>query len=90
MKFRQWLESEEKNFDFYRNVILNYLGLDGEKGMSQGLDTFNKDNLKQKLQSLGEFSALPNDVQTNVLARIDSSQGGTVGDLLRLMAYRRE
>jgi hypothetical protein len=90
MKFRQWLESEEKNFDFYRNVILNYLGLHSEKGLSQSLDTFNKDNLKQKLQSLGEFSALPNDIQNNVIARIDGTQGGTVGDLIRLMAYRRE
>jgi len=88
MKFRQWLESEEKDFDFYRNVILNYLGLDVKKGLSQGLDTFNKDNLKQKLQSLGEFSALPEDIQGSVLARIDSSQGGTIGDLLRLMAFK--
>lgn len=90
MKFKQWLENDEKDFDFFRNVILNYLGLHSEKGLSQGLDTFNKDNLKEKLQALGEFSALPQDVQSNVLARIDSAQGGTVGDLIRLMAFKRE
>jgi len=90
MKFRYWLESEEKDFDFYRNVILNYLGLHPEKGLSQSLDTFNKDNLKQKLQSLGEFSALPDDVQKNVLYLIDSPQGGTISDILKLMAYREK
>jgi len=90
MKFRQWLESKEKKFDFYRDVILNYLGLDEEKGLSQSLDSFDKDWLVQKLNSLGEFAELPDDIQGSVLARIDSSQGGTIGDILRLMTYRKE
>jgi len=90
MQFRTWLfENEQKNFDFYKDVMLNYLGLDPTKGLSQSLDTFNKDNLKQKLQGLGEFSALPDHVQADILSRLDSSQSGTMGDIIRLMASRR-
>ena len=88
MKFAQWLESEEKDFKFYQNVILNHLGLDPKKGLSQDLNSFNKQNLKQKLTSLGIFTALPEEVQSNVFSRIDSSQGGTMGDILRLIAYK--
>lgn len=87
--FKHWLENEAKDFDFYHNLIVNYLGLDNDKGLSQNLDTFNQENLKQKLQALGEFSALPDDVKMEILARIDSGQG-TVGDLIKIMAYKRD
>lgn len=90
MDFKKWFENEQKNFDFYKDVLLNYLGLDQSKGLSQNLDSFNKDNLKQKLQGLGEFSALPNHMQQEILTKIDNSQGGTMGDLIRLMSSRRE
>lgn len=90
MNFKKWFENQQKDFDFYRDIMLNYLGLDPSKGLSQSLDTFNKENLKQKLQGLGEFSALPDHVQQDILARIDTAQGGTMGDLIRLMSSHRE
>lgn len=90
MNFKKWFENQQKDFDFYRDIMLNYLGLDPSKGLSQSLDTFNKENLKQKLQGLGEFSALPDHVQQDILARIDAMQGGTMGDLIRLMSSHRE
>lgn len=90
MNFKKWFENQQKDFDFYRDIMLNYLGLDPSKGLSQSLDTFNKENLKQKLQGLGEFSALPDHVQQDILARIDTTQGGTMGDLIRLMSSHRE
>lgn len=84
--FKNWLENEE-DFDFYHNLIVNYLGLDTEKGLSQSLDAFNQDNLKQKLQALGEFSSLPEDAKMQIIARIDNGQG-TIGDLIKIMAYK--
>ena len=90
MNFKKWFENQQKDFDFYRDIVLNYLGLDPSKGLSQNLDAFNKENLKQKLQGLGEFSALPDHVQQDILNKIDNTQGGTIGDLIRLMSSHRE
>lgn len=90
MNFKKWFEDQQKDFDFYRDIMLNYLGLDPSKGLGQNLDTFNKENLKQKLQGLGEFSALPDHVQQDILGKIDNTQGGTMGDLIRLMSSHRE
>lgn len=90
MDFKKWFENEQKDFNFFKDVFLNYLGLDQSKGLSQRLDSFDKDNLKQKLQGLGEFSVLPDHMQQEILTKIDNNQGGTMGDLIRLMSSRRE
>ena len=90
MDFKKWFVNEQKDFNFFKDVFLNYLGLDQSKGLSQRLDSFDKDNLKQKLQGLGEFSVLPDHMQQEILAKIDSNQGGTMGDLIGLMSSRRE
>lgn len=83
--FKKWLEAEEQDFDYYRDIILNFLNLDPAKGLSLSLDAINKNNLKQKLQGLGEFARLPVEIQQQVMGRIDQG-GGTIGDLVRLMA----
>ena len=86
VNFRNWLnENERSRFDHFKDIILNYLNLDQNKGLSQSLDGFNRQNLKARLQGLREFSSLPISTQQKILAMIDSAQGGTVGDLIRQM-----
>jgi hypothetical protein len=82
-RFRTWLE-EDRGFDFWKNVILNYLSLDPKNGLSQNLEPLIKNNLKNKLQGLGEFTQLPPETQQEVMLRI--YQPGTIGDLIRIMA----
>lgn len=86
MRFKKWLEDSEDNFSHWKDIILGYLGLNDENGLSQSLDTFNPEQLREKLQGLGEFSKLSPETQQKVLGMIDGVQGGTVGDLIRVMA----
>lgn len=86
MNFKLWLESEaDDNYVRWKDIITGYLNLDPQNGLSQPLNTFNSNNLKEKLKGLGEFGKLPVDVQQKVLGMIDGPQG-TVGDLVRMIA----
>ncbi len=86
VNFKMWLEDTEDNFSHWKDIILGYLNLDQENGLSQTLDTFDSQHLKEKLQGLGEFTKLSPDTQNKVMSMIDGPQGGTVGDLIRQMS----
>lgn len=86
MTFKVWLELVENDYAKWKDIILGYFNLDRNNGLSQTIDTLDKNNFKQKLQSLGEFAKLPPEVQNRVLAFIDGPQSGTVGDLVRQIA----
>ena len=85
ISFDIWMEYREKDFTFYKNLILNRLNLDRSEGMSSALSTFQKDKLESLLQGLGEFKKLPDVVQKAALGRVASGDG-TVGDLIRTLA----
>jgi len=84
--FKYWLAEEEDAFSHWKTVILGYLNLDPNNGLSQTLDTMNKPNIKRRLLGLGEFRKLDPNTQQRVLGFIDGPQSGTVGDLVRQLA----
>lgn len=85
MKFSTWLEIEEKDFNFYRNLILGKLSLKRNEGLSQRLNTWEPDQLIGILNSLGEFKSLPESSQEQVIGQIRSG-AGTLEDLIRIMS----
>ena len=89
ISFDMWLEYREKDFNFFRNLILNRLTLDRAEGMSTALSTFQRGNLERLLQGLGEFKKLPDVVQKAALGKVASGDG-TVGDLVKTLASEPE
>jgi len=87
MNFKTWLEFEEKDFNYYKSLILGKLDLESPEGLSVSLDTFNTQNLIEQLQSLGEFKELASDTQQFILNKVKSGDG-TVEDLIRIMAKK--
>lgn len=85
ISFDIWLEYREKDFAFFKNLVLNRLNLDRAEGMSSALSTFQKGNLESLLQGLGEFKKLPDVVQRAALGKVASGDG-TIGDLIRTLA----
>lgn len=85
MKFKLWLE--EKNREYYRDMILSKLDLDKDKGLSQSLNVWDSDKLLGKLSELGEYKSLPEDVQKSIEAKIKSSSG-TIGDLINIISSK--
>jgi hypothetical protein len=82
--FKQWLyEFEDRNFNYYKRVVLGGLGLD-DNAVETQINIL--PDLTKKLQGLGAFRQLPDDVQQAVIGRIESNTGGqTFGDLIRMM-----
>ena len=86
MTFKSWLtEMEDKGYNYYKNLLLGKLNLDQTHGLSQGIDTWEPEQLVQVLKGLGEFTALPQPVQDQVFGQIRSRMG-TLGDLVRVMS----
>lgn len=85
MKFKLWLE--EKNREYYRDMILSKLDLDKDKGLSQSLNVWDSDKLLSKLSELGEYKSLPEDVQKAIEAKIKSGSG-TIGDLINIISNK--
>lgn len=85
MKFKLWLE--EKNREYYRDMILSKLDLDKDKGLSQSLNVWDSDKLLGKLSELGEYKSLPEDVQKSIEAKIKSGSG-TIGDLINIISNK--
>jgi hypothetical protein len=85
--FKIWLEDEEKDFDFYKNLVLGKLDLDRVEGLSATLSTWEPDYLINILNSLGEFKELSSEVQEQVTGKIRSGDG-TLSDLIRIMATK--
>jgi hypothetical protein len=82
--FKLWLE--ERSFDKYKKIILNYLNLDPDNGLSQPLDSLNRDDLYKKFTSLGIFTELPEQKRDEILAILKMPVNKTMGDLIRIMA----
>jgi hypothetical protein len=60
MNFKSWLlEYEDKDFDFYKNMVLGKLNLNKEQGLEQNLNTWDSDQLISILRGLGEYRQLP-------------------------------
>ena len=86
MTFRTWLtEMEEKGYNYYKNMLLGKLNLDRTHGLSQGIDTWEPEQLVNMLNGLGEFTELPQEVKDQVFGQIRSRMG-TLGDLIRMMS----
>jgi len=84
--FKVWLaEMEDKGYDFYKNILLGKLNLDRTHGLSQGIDTWEPEQLINILNGLGEFKGLRQQVQDQVVGQIRSRMG-TLGDLIRIMS----
>ncbi len=89
ISFHIWLEdAEEQDFNFWKDLILNYLGLDQQNGLSIPLKTLDLQNLQAKLQGLGEFARLPTDIQQRAIGLLSRPNPGTMGDLVRAIAMR--
>ena len=85
MNFKTWLEYDDKDFNYYKNLVIGKLSLDHTHGLSQSLDTLAPEQLISTLNGLGEFKELPSDIQDQVIGQIKSRMG-TLGDLVRLMS----
>ena len=84
--FKFWLlEMEDKNYSFYKNLLIGKLNLDADHGLSQEIDTWQPDRLISILQSLGEFAILPQNIQDQVIGQIKSGSG-TLEDVVKIMS----
>lgn len=87
--FNEWfLEREEKDFSWFADAILGKLGLEQE-GLDQPIRSFDKEELIKKIQELGVFANLPDDIKSNVISQIDNSfvtGQGSIRDLVAIMA----
>jgi hypothetical protein len=85
MNFKIWLEYQEKDFNYYKNLVLGMLNLESPEGLSASLDTFKPDILISSLEAMGEFKELNSDIQQQVKDKIQVGEG-SIEDLIRLMA----
>jgi hypothetical protein len=85
MNFLEWFFKEEKDFDYYRNLILSKLNLKKDMGLSQDLNAWEPDNLINILNGLGEFRNLSSEIQDQIIGQIRSGSG-TLHDIIRLMS----
>ena len=84
MNFKIWLEYQEKDFNYYKNLILGMLNLESPEGLSASLDSFKPDILISSLEAMGEFKEVNSDVQQQVKDKIQVGEG-SIEDLIRLM-----
>ena len=74
MSFKIWLEDEEKDFEFYKNLVLGKLNLDRSEGLSATLNTWEPENLISMLNSLGEFKELSDETQEQVIGKVRAGE----------------
>jgi len=90
-KFKNWMklrEAEYKDFDYYKNLVLGKLNLNNNYGLSQDINTWKPESLISILNGLGEFKALSQNIQSQVIGQI-RSQMGTIGDIIRIMSQNK-
>lgn len=85
--FKYWLESLDKDYDFYKNVIIGKLNLNRNQGLSQSINTWEPQHLIAILNGLGEFKELPQENQNQVIGQIQSGMG-TLDDIIKIMSNR--
>ena len=84
MIFKNWLvEMENKGYEYYKNILLGKLS--PADGLSQGLNTWEPEQLVNMLNSLGEFKKLRQEIQDQVIGKVRSKMG-TLNDLITLMS----
>jgi len=91
VKFKNWMklkEAEYKDFDYYKNLVLGKLNLNNNYGLSQDINTWKPESLISILNGLGEFKALSQNIQSQVIGQI-RSQMGTIGDIIRIMSQNK-
>lgn len=82
MRYKIWLLNEEnKNFEYYKNIVLSKLGLGYSDG-SQSINIWDPNKLIQKLNELGEYVKLPRVKKIRAEAQI-RSKVGTINDLIK-------
>lgn len=84
MKFKLWLES--RKYDKYKDFVLSYLSLDKDKGISQSLDGFDKDDLLKKIQDSSVFYEISEEAREKIENILSGDSSYTVGDLVRAMS----
>jgi len=84
MQFKLWLESKKHNK--YKDFVLSYLSLDKEKGLSQNLDGFDKDDLLKKIKDSNVFTEITEKAREKIENILSSEGSFTVGDLIRAMS----
>lgn len=90
--FKNWLfEDEQKDYEFYKNLILGKLNGDKKEekyNISTSLNVWKpSEKLIMSLENLGEFKSLGEDVQKQVREKINS-QEGTLDDVIHLIARK--
>jgi len=85
MKFKNWFEQIEKDKDFYKDLLVKTLGIDPENGLFQPINSYDIDELLDKINELGEFKQLPASIQQSVSDKIKSEEGVLL-DLINLMS----
>lgn len=87
--FRTWLEDEQKDFEFYKALVLGKLNSGKKKedyNISSSLKLWKPpENLIDALSNLGEYKNLSDDLQSSVEDKIMSGEG-TLEDIIRLMS----
>jgi hypothetical protein len=90
--FKLWLE-ERHGFDYYKDLLLKFLNLDGNKdGMSTSIKSlkesgYTKESLKKKILGLGDISDLNQDTIDAMIDIIDNKDFSTVGDIVRVLSH---
>ena len=90
--FKLWLE-ERRGFDYYKDLLLKFLNLDGNKdGMSTSIKSlkesgYTKESLKKKILGLGDISDLNQDKIDSMIDIIDNKDFSTVGDIVRVLSH---
>jgi hypothetical protein len=87
MKFKNWFEQVEKDYDFYKDLLVKTLGIDPENGIFQPINSYDINELLEKINDLGEFKQLPAEIQQSVLDKIKSEEGVLL-DVINLMSSR--
>ena len=90
--FKIWLE-ERHGYDYYKDLLLNFLNLDKKDGLSTSIKTlkesgYSAKSLKNKLFGLGNISNLPSDKLDAIEDLIDDKEFSTIGDIVRILSSK--
>lgn len=81
--FLIWLESKKQ--DKYKDFILSYLSLDKDKGLSQNLDAFDKEDLLKRIKDSNVYAEISENARDKIENILTSDSSFTIGDLVRAM-----
>ena len=88
MRVIRWLaEAEAKDPNFWKNMLLSNLKTadKADINLSTSLKQMKASQVINTLNNLGEFKKLNKDIQQQVLAKVQSSQGN-INDIINILA----